>query len=153
MGALFLALPTQFRRTETPVVCGCNVLNSSNFVFRGLTFLYLKHADSSHKYYTALYHSRQETSKPGLTKVRIVLSLGFSRNMLHGVWKMDIYFDEETCIYGNKVKLFLCTLWRCIVGVEVQLHAFLTSTLGRGECSTWLCRSFKSREDFQLCLQ
>jgi len=82
MGALFLAVPTQFRRTEMPVVWECSFLNSSNFVFRGLTFLYLKHADSSQKYYTALHRSRQETSKPGLSKVRFVLSLGLYPNML-----------------------------------------------------------------------
>lgn len=52
------------------IIVFCN----HNFVFRGLTFLYLKNADSSQKYYTAVYRSRQESSKPGLSKVRTVLS-------------------------------------------------------------------------------
>ncbi|KDR10032.1 Sorting nexin-13 [Zootermopsis nevadensis] len=39
------------------------------FLVGGLTFLYLKNADSSQKYYTAVYRSRQESSKPGLSKV------------------------------------------------------------------------------------
>jgi len=82
MGALFLAVPAQFRRAKIPAIWECSFLNSSNFVFRGLTFLYLKHADSSQKYYTALHRSRQETSKPGLSKVRIALSLGLSPSML-----------------------------------------------------------------------
>jgi hypothetical protein len=93
---------------ERPVT-NHSFLNSYNFVFRGLTFLYLKHADSSQKYYTALYRSRQESSKPGLSKVRIVLSLRLPSKMLWGVSKMDMRFDEETFVYGNKVKLFLCT--------------------------------------------
>ncbi|XP_069691932.1 sorting nexin-13-like [Periplaneta americana] len=39
------------------------------FLVGGLTFLYLKHGDSSQKYYTAVYRSRQDTCKPGLSKV------------------------------------------------------------------------------------
>ncbi|PNF27617.1 hypothetical protein B7P43_G02252 [Cryptotermes secundus] len=39
------------------------------FLVGGLTFLYLKHSDSSQKYYTAVYRSRQESYKPGLSKV------------------------------------------------------------------------------------
>lgn len=50
-------------------------LNNYSFVSRGLTFLYLKHADSSQKYYTAVYRSRQESYKPGLSKVRFTLFL------------------------------------------------------------------------------
>ncbi|KAJ9575635.1 hypothetical protein L9F63_007496, partial [Diploptera punctata] len=39
------------------------------FLVGGLTYLYLKHGDSSQKYYTAVYRMRQESSKPGLSKV------------------------------------------------------------------------------------
>jgi hypothetical protein len=67
-------------------VCFITLYNS---VCRGLTYLYLKHADASQKYYTAVYRSRQEPSKPGLFKVRTVLFWGgtfspcFSTQLMH----------------------------------------------------------------------
>jgi hypothetical protein len=46
----------------------------------------------------------------------------------------------------NKVKLFLCTPWRHMGGVEALLHAFLTSTLDRYVWSASQSDSFPPRE-------
>ncbi|XP_067006541.2 sorting nexin-13 [Anabrus simplex] len=43
------------------------------FVVGGLTLLYLKHGESSHKYYISLYRSRTESPKPGINKVLLLL--------------------------------------------------------------------------------
>ena len=43
--------------------------------------------------------------------------------------------ESRTVVYSVEVKLSLSTPWGHIVGIEVQLHSFLTSALDGGEWS------------------
>jgi hypothetical protein len=43
--------------------------------------------------------------------------------------------ESRTVVYWVEVKLSLSTRWGHIVGIEVQLHSFLTAALGGGEWS------------------
>jgi len=55
--------------------------------------------------------------------------------LLFVTYHVYIYLPDYRVEVFTKVKLFLCTPWKHIMGVEVYLHLFLTSALDGGEWS------------------
>jgi hypothetical protein len=54
-----------------------------------------------------------------------VLSFGLSPNMLQGVSKMNMHCDEETCIYGNRVKVVEDTMKMYCLSGGTSIHSFI----------------------------